>query len=116
VGFSASTRQLGDVTLIDVRGRFTLIEGEAVHDLLVDLLRDGHRKLLLNFRDVSYMDSSGLGQLVRALYTARKNQAQLKAVELNPRVQETLRLTNLHQVISDYADEQTALHSFSSPP
>ncbi len=113
MGFSASTRQLGDVTIVDVRGRFTLIEGEAIHELLVDLFHDGRRKLLLNFRDVSYLDSSGLGQLVRALYTAQKNQAQLKAVDLNPRVQEVLRLTNLHQVVSDYPDEQTAIHSFS---
>jgi anti-anti-sigma factor len=113
LGFSASTRQLGDVTVIDVHGRFTLIEGEAIHELLVDLFQAGRRKLLLNFRDVSYLDSSGLAQLVRALYTAQKNQAQLRAVELNPRVQEVLRLTNLHHVVSDYPDEQAAMHSFS---
>jgi anti-sigma B factor antagonist len=113
LGFSASTRQLGEVTIIDVRGRFTLIEGEAVHELLNDLFRDGRRRVLLNFRDVSYLDSSGLGQLVRGLYTARKNGAELKAVELSPRAQEVLHLTNLHTVFPDYPDEQAALRSFS---
>ena len=62
VGFSASTRQLGNVTIVDVRGRFTLIEGEAVHELLMDLFEDGRRRVLLNFRDVTYLDSSGIGQ------------------------------------------------------
>ncbi len=113
MGFSASTRQLGEVTIVDVRGRFTLIEGEAVHELLLDLFRDGKRRVLLNFRDVSYLDSSGLGQLVRGLYTARKNSAELKAVDLSPRAQEVLRLTNLHTVFPDYPDEQAAVRSFT---
>lgn len=114
MGFSASTRQLGDVTIVDVRGRFTLIEGEAVYELLLDLFRDGRRRVLLNFRDVTYLDSSGLGQLVRGLYTARKNGAELKAVDLNPLTQEVLRLTNLHRVFPDYPDEQAAVRSFAA--
>lgn len=114
MGFSASTRQLGDVTIVDVRGRFTLIEGEAVHGLLVDLFQDGKTKILLNFRDVTYLDSSGVGQLVRSLFTARKNGAQLFAVDLSKRVEEVLRLANLHQVVSDFPDEQTAIRSISS--
>jgi anti-sigma B factor antagonist len=113
LGFSASTRQLGEVTIVDVRGRFTLIEGEAVHELLVDLFRDGKKRLLLNFRDVSYLDSSGVGQLIRSLYTARKNDAELKAVDLSPRALEVLRLTNLHTIFADYRNEPDALRSFS---
>jgi len=112
LGFSASTRQYGDVTVVDVRGRFTMIEGEAVHEMLIDLIEDGKRKLLLNFRDVTYLDSSGVGQLVRALYSAQKYGAQLKAVELSPRAAEVLRLVNLHKIFPDFADEQTALRSF----
>jgi len=114
LGFSASTRQLGDVTIVDVRGRFTLIEGEAVHDLIVDLFQDGKKRVLLNLRDVSYLDSSGVGQLVRALFTARKCQAELRALDLSPRAQEVLRLANLHTVFPDFPDEQAALRSFSS--
>jgi anti-sigma B factor antagonist len=114
LNFSANTRQLGDVTVVDVRGNFTNVEGEAVHELLVDIFREGRTKVLLNFRDVSYLDSSGIGQLVRSLYTARRNGAELRAVDLNPRASEVLRLTNLHRIFTDFPDERTALESFSS--
>jgi anti-sigma B factor antagonist len=112
LGFSASTRQLGEITVVDVRGRFTLIEGEAVHDLLKDLFEEGRRRVLLNFHDVSYLDSSGVGQLVRGLYTARRNGAELRAVDLSPRAREILRMTNLHTVFTDFPDEQAAVSSF----
>lgn len=113
MGFSASTRQLGDVTIVDVRGRFTMIEGEAVHELLMDLFEDGRRRVLLNFRDVTYLDSSGIGQLVRGLYSARKNNAELHAVDLNARAREVLHMTNLHTVFTDFPDEQAALRGFT---
>jgi anti-sigma B factor antagonist len=114
LGFSASTRQFGQVTVVDVRGRFTLIEGEAIHELLMDLFRDGRKKILLNLRDVTYLDSSGLGQLVRGLLTARHHGAELKAVDLTPRTREVLKLTNLDLVLADFATEQAAMESFSS--
>ncbi|MGA2509500.1 MAG: STAS domain-containing protein [Candidatus Acidiferrales bacterium] len=114
MGFSASTRQLGDVTVVEIRGRFTMIEGEALHDLILDLFRDGKKKVLLNLKDVSYLDSSGVGQLVRALCSAGTHDAELKMVDLNPRAQEVIRITNLHTVFADFPDEQTALRSFSS--
>jgi anti-sigma B factor antagonist len=105
---------MGGVTVVDVRGRFTMIEGEAIHDLLLDLFHEGRTRVLLNFREVSYLDSSGVGQLIRGLYTARKNGAELRAVDLSPRAREVLRLTNLHTVFSDFPDEQSALGSFSA--
>lgn len=114
MGFSASTRQFGQVTVVDVRGRFTLIEGEAIHELLMDLFRDGRKKILLNLRDVTYLDSSGLGQLVRGLLTARRHGAELKAVDLTPRTREVLKLTNLDMVLADFPTEQAAMESFSS--
>jgi anti-sigma B factor antagonist len=114
LGFSASTRQFRDIKVVDVRGRFTLIEGEAIHDLLVDLLKDGVKKVLLNLREVSYLDSSGVGQLVRSLCTARKYGAELRAVDLSPRAQEVLKVTSLLAVFADFPDEQTALLSFFS--
>lgn len=113
MGFGASTRRLDGVTIVDVRGRFTLMEGQAVHDLLLDLFREGQRKVLLNFRDVAYLDSSGLGELIRSLYAARSHGAQLKVVELSPRVADVFQVTNLQKMLADYPDEQSALHSFS---
>jgi anti-sigma B factor antagonist len=112
LSFGASTRQLNDVTVVDLHGGFTLLEGEALHELLLDIFREGRTKVLLNFREVSYLDSSGLGQLVRGLYTARRNGAELYAVELNPRASEILRLTNLHRVFIDFPSERDALDSF----
>jgi len=103
---------VGDITIVDVSGRFTLIEGEAVHELLIDLFRDGRKRVLLNLRHVSYLDSSGIGQLVRSVFSAHKHDADLRAVDLSNRAQEILRLTNLHTVFSDFADEQAALRSF----
>jgi anti-sigma B factor antagonist len=114
LSFSASTRQVGDITIVDVSGRFTLIEGEAVHELLRDLFRDGRKRVLLNLRNVTYLDSSGIGQLVRSVFTARKNDADLRAVDLSTRAQEILRLTNLHTVFTDFSDEQEALRSFQA--
>jgi anti-sigma B factor antagonist len=114
LAFSACTRQLGEVTVVDVKGRFTLIEGEAVHELLTDLFQEGRRRVLLNFRDVSYLDSSGVGMLVRSLFTARKSGAELFAVDLSPRAREILRMTNLHTVFTDFPDEQSAIGSFAS--
>lgn len=113
MGFSARTRKLGDVTVVDVRGRFTMIEGQAVHDLLIDLFRDGRKKVLLNLRDVSYLDSSGVGQLIRGMFTAEKHGAIVRAVDLSARAQEILKLTNLQTVIADFPDEQSALRAFS---
>src|ERR1039458_8666385 len=114
LGFSASTRQYRDITVVDVRGRFTLIEGEAIHELIADLFRDGRKKVLLNLRDVSYLDSSGLAQLVRALCTARKTGAELKAVDLSLRAAEGLKLTNRTAVFADFPDEQSAIQSFAT--
>jgi anti-sigma B factor antagonist len=114
VGFSASTRQNGGVTIVDVRGRFTLMEGQALHDLLADLFREGHRKVVLNFAEVSYLDSSGIGQLVRALYSAQRQDAELRIIEFNGRVRDVLKLTNLHEMLPDYPNEDAALSSFSS--
>jgi anti-sigma B factor antagonist len=113
VGFSARTRQNDGITIVDVRGRFTLTEGQALHDLLADLFREGRRKVLLNFAEVAYLDSSGIGQLVRALYTAQRQDAQLKIMEFSARVREVLKLTNLHEMLAEYPNEDAALRSFS---
>jgi anti-sigma B factor antagonist len=80
----------------------------------MDLFQEGRRRVLLNLHGVSYLDSSGIGQLVRGLYTARKNGAELRAVDLSSRAREILRITNLHTVFTDFPDEQAAIGSFAS--
>jgi anti-anti-sigma factor len=112
--FSAHTRQRGNAIIIDLKGRLTLMEGEALHDLCVDLIREGRKVIVLNFRKVDYLDSSGVGQIVRSLYAARRHNANICAVDLSARSRETLRMANLHTVIGDYPDESTALETLSA--
>lgn len=112
MGFSASVRKLGDVTVIDMRGRLTLIEGEAVRELMSDLLVEGNRKLLLNLRGLSYLDSSGIGELVKLYCTVRRRGGDLKVVDLNEKALDIIRLTNLHSVLAEYPDETAAANSF----
>jgi len=112
--FSATTRQHGPATVIDLRGRVTLLEGEALHDLCQDLIREGKKLIVLNFRNVEYLDSSGIGQLVRSLFAARRNNADICTVELGVRSREILRMANLHTVIGDFPDESSALETLSA--
>lgn len=112
--FSANTRQHGSATVIDLKGRLTLMEGEALHDLCLDLIRDGRRLIVLNFRRVEYLDSSGIGQIVRSLFAARRHNADVCAVDLSARSREILRVANLHTVMGDFPDESSAIEALSA--
>ncbi len=108
-----TTRQVGDVAVIDVAGRIALGEDSAkLRQLVRELTTQGRRKILLNLRNVGYIDSSGLGELVNA-YTAARNQGgQLKLVDVSKRVQDLLHMTKLHLVLEIEADEASAMQSF----
>jgi len=108
-----STRQVGDVAVIDVSGRITLGEGSSnLRDGIRELLAKGQRKILLNLGDVSYIDSSGIGELVSG-YTSVANQGgQLKLLNLTKRVRDLLQITKLYTVFDVYEDEATAVRSF----
>lgn len=112
--FSAKTRQRGSATVIDLRGRLTLTEGEALHDLCLDLIQEGKKLIVLNFRNVEYLDSSGIGQLVRSLFAARRKNADICTVDLGTRSREILRIANLHTVIGDFPDESSAIETISA--
>lgn len=111
--FSAKTRQRGLATIIDLEGRLTLLEGEALHDLCIDLIGEGKKLIVLNFRGVEYLDSSGIGQLVRSLFAARRHNADICTVDLGTRCREILRMANLHTVIGDFSDESSAIETLS---
>lgn len=108
-----STRQVGDVAVIDVSGRITLGEGSSsLRENIRELLAKGHRKILLNLGDVSYIDSSGIGELVSG-YTSVTNQGgQLKLLNLTKRVKDLLQITKLYTVFDVYDDEAAAVRSF----
>lgn len=109
----ATVREVDSVTVVDFSGRITLGEGCAqLRDLVREQLAKGHRSVLLNLADVTYIDSSGIGELVSA-YTAVSNQGgQLKLLKLTKKVHDLLQITKLYTVFDVHDDETKAISSF----
>ena len=109
-----STRQVGDVTVIDAHGRITLGEGSSTfRDSLRDLSAKGSKKLLLNLGDVSYIDSSGIGEMVSGFTSVTNQGGQLKLLNLTKRLKDLLQITKLYTVFEVFDDEAAAVRSFS---
>ena len=109
-----STRQVGDVTVIDAVGRITLGEGASTfRDTVKDLAAKGSQKLLLNLGEVSYIDSSGIGELVSGFTTVTNHGGQLKLVGLTKRVKDLLQITKLYTVFEVFDDEAPGVRSFA---
>jgi anti-sigma B factor antagonist len=109
-----TTRQVGDVTVIDAAGRITLGEGASqFRDTVRDLVARGQKKILLNLGEVSYIDSSGIGELVSGFTTVTNGGGQLKLVGLSKRIKDLLQITKLYTVFDVYDDEAAAIRSFS---
>lgn len=110
----AVTRESGDVGIVDVRGPIILGEGNVrLRSAIAELLEKGCFKLLLNLAEVSYVDSSGLGELVKTLTTVHSRGGQLKIASLNKRLADLLRVTHLESVFDIASDEAGALAAFS---
>ena len=108
-----TTRQVGDVTVIDAAGRITLGEGaSAFRDIIRDLATKGDKKLLLNLAEVSYIDSSGIGELVSGFTTVTNHGGSLKLLGLSKRVKDLLQITKLYTVFEVFDDEAEAIRSF----
>ncbi|MGA8492803.1 MAG: STAS domain-containing protein [Terriglobales bacterium] len=111
-----STREIEDVVIVDVVGRITLGEGNVMlRDVIAMLIDKGHAKILLNLQEVGYVDSSGVGELVRACTSVRNRGGQLKLVSPSNRVSDLLRLTRLHNVFDIEVDEASGVQSFNRP-
>lgn len=109
-----TTRQVGDVTVMDANGRITLGEGSSTfRDTIKDLTARGNKKLLLNLGDVSYIDSSGIGEMVSGFTSVTNQGGQLKLLNLNKRVKDLLQITKLYTVFEVFDDEAAAVRSFS---
>ncbi|MCU1258038.1 MAG: anti-sigma-factor antagonist [Bryobacterales bacterium] len=109
-----NSRQVGDVTVVDLAGRITLGEGSStMRDALRDQLAKGNKKILLNLGEVSYIDSSGIGELVSAFTTVTNQGGQLKLLGLNKRIKDLLQITKLYTVFEVHDDESAAVRSFS---
>jgi anti-sigma B factor antagonist len=107
------TRQVGDVTVIDAVGRITLGEGSSTfREIVKDLVNKGNKKILLNLADVSYIDSSGIGELVSGFTSVSNAGGSLKLLKLTKRIQDLLQITKLYTVFEVFDDEAKALASF----
>jgi anti-sigma B factor antagonist len=106
-------RQIGGISVVDVQGRITVGEGNIIlREVVTSLLEKGNKRILLNLRGLAYVDSAGIGELVRTHTTLQKQGGQLKIANLNEKVQELLKATSLHKVFDVHEDEASALQSF----
>ena len=109
-----NTRQVGDVSVVDVSGRITLGEGSsALRDTLRDLMAQNNKKILLNLSEVSYIDSSGIGELVSGFTTVANSGGNLKLLGLTKRVKDLLQITKLYTVFDVHEEEAHAIRSFA---
>ncbi len=113
MSIQVTTRQVGDVSVVDVVGRITLGEGaSALRETIRGLIAKDKKKVLLNLGEVSYIDSSGIGELVSGFTTVTNHGGQLKLLGLTKRVQDLLQITKLYTVFDIYDKEESAIRSF----
>lgn len=113
MSMKTSTRDVNGVTVVDLSGRITLGEGSVMlRDLVRDLLAKGNKKILLNLGDVTYIDSSGIGELVSAFTTVRNGGGELKLLNLTKKVHDLLQITKLYTVFDIKDDEASAIASY----
>ncbi len=109
----AFSRQLDGITIVDLAGRITLGEGGVVlRDTVKELSAQGHKQIILNLANVSYIDSSGLGELIAALTTVRGVGGDVKLLNLTRKVHDLLQITKLYTVFDIWDDEAAAIKAF----
>jgi len=109
---SVSLRQASGAVIAELVGKIALAEGTALlRETVRNFLKHGHNRILLNLERVEFIDSAGLGELVRAHATIRSHEGQLKLVKPSASVHNLLRITKLDRVFDIEADEFTALKS-----
>ena len=108
-----SNKQVGDVSVVVLKGRIVLGEGSsALREQIKSLVGDGKKKIVLNMENVTYIDSAGLGTLVAAHISAKKQGAALFLSDLGNKFHEVLQITRLLTVFNVYATEAEAISSF----
>ena len=107
-------RAVGDVVVLDLKGRVTMGEGdELLKDKVNSLVNQGHKKIVLNLAEVPYIDSAGLGEIVRTYTTVSRQGGSLKLLNLTKRITDLLSITKLLTVFETYDTEADAVRSFA---
>ena len=108
-------RETAQAAILDMSGRLTL--GEALGDFrdsIREALAGEQKNILLNLAEVSYIDSSGLGQMIGSYATITSRGGQMKLLNLQKKVKDLMQITKLITVFESYTDEKAALGSFAA--
>jgi len=108
-----ATHEVNGVTVMDIAGRITLGEGSVqLREAVRNLVASGHKKIVLNLADVSYMDSSGMGELVTAFTTVKNQGGELKLINLTRKIHDLMQITKLVTVFDIHDTEASAIAAF----
>jgi len=109
----AVVRKSGDIAIIDLKGGMTIASGAGkLRNHIQELVAAGHKQVLVNLKELSYLDSAGMGELVAACTTMRNLGGDLRLVSPQDRVRNLLQMTKLASIFAVYSDEQAALAGF----
>lgn len=108
-------RKVGNVTILDLKGKLTLGDGdEMMRNKISGLIQAGAKNIVLNLGGVPYIDSAGLGEVVRAYTTVKRHEGMLKLLNLTKRIQDLLAITKLLTVFDTFDSENDAVKSFGA--
>ncbi len=107
-------RAVEGVTILDLQGKMLIGEGdELLREKINSLVENGTEKIVLNLAEVPYVDSAGLGEIVRCYTTVSRKNGELKLLNLTKRIHDLLSITKLLTVFDTYEDEASAVKSFA---
>jgi anti-sigma B factor antagonist len=113
MSMKVATRQVDGVTILDLSGRITLGEGSVtLRDAVHDIVAKGSKHILLNLENISYIDSSGIGELVSAFTSVKNSGGELKLLNLTKKVHDLLQITKLYTVFDIWDNEASAVSAF----
>jgi len=113
MAFELTTRELDRIIVVDAVGRLTLSDSRTrLRDLIHVFISNGHRYFLLNLAGVDFIDSDGMGELVRSYSIIRQSGGEMRLVNLNQRVQDLLHITRVNTIFEIHSEEQSALQAF----
>ena len=106
-------RRVGDVTILDLHGRLVMDEDTSCTEHIELLAREGRIRILLNLREVTYIDSAGVGALIAKYVSLRRRGGDLRLISLSDRVRRVITIAHLLEVFETFESEDLAVRSFS---